>query len=79
MMSNNNFLELSTEVSEPFIIPNVSPVSSPRLASKSARASSKMPTMGTDKVNPLVVIEEQHEDVDPTLISTRKLSVLDLN
>lgn len=78
-MSLNNFLELSTEISEPFIIPNVSPVTSPRLASRSAHASNKMPTMGTNSLTPLVAIEEHNEDVDSTLISTRKLSVLDLN
>ena len=78
-MSFTNFLELSTEISEPFIIPNVSPVTSPKLASRSARATAKMPSMGTDNLTPLVAIEEHDEEIDSTLISTRKLSVLDLN
>ena len=78
-MSFTNLLELSTEISEPFIIPNVSPVTSPKLASRSARATAKMPSMGTDNLTPLVAIEEHDEEIDSTLISTRKLSVLDLN
>ncbi|KGQ81811.1 hypothetical protein MG7_05837 [Candida albicans P34048] len=103
MEQPTQFLQLSTESSEPFIIPNVSPVSSPKLLAKSTtdeqeeerNISGKLPKMGMmmNILKPLVVIsekeeeeqEEEEEDAekliedDAELISTRKLSILDLN
>ncbi|EMG48770.1 hypothetical protein SBY92_004042 [Candida maltosa Xu316] len=79
-MYGQHFLQLSTEVSEPFIIPNVSPVSSPRLNAKSATINGRLPNMGGNNLSPLVVIEEEHdEELDSTLLSTRQLSIIDLN
>ncbi|KAI5954521.1 hypothetical protein KGF54_002296 [Candida jiufengensis] len=72
-----NFLTLSSETSEPFIIPNVSPVSSPKLNAK-LNDSTKQPIMGTQKLTPLVTIEDDNEE-DSKLISTRKLSDFELN
>lgn len=103
MEQPTQFLQLSTESSEPFIIPNVSPISSPKLLAKSTtdeqeeerNISGKLPKMGMmmNILKPLVVIsekeeeeqEEEEEDAekliedDAELISTRKLSILDLN
>ena len=103
MEQPTQFLQLSTESSEPFKIPNVSPVSSPKLLAKSTtdeqeeerNISGKLPKMGMmmNILKPLVVIsekeeeeqEEEEEDAekliedDAELISTRKLSILDLN
>ena len=103
MEQPTQFLQLSTESSEPFIIPNVSPVSSPKLLAKSTtdeqeeerNISGKLPKMGMmmNILKPLVVISEKEEEEqdeeeedaekliedDAELISTRKLSILDLN
>ncbi|KGU01271.1 hypothetical protein MEQ_05818 [Candida albicans P87] len=102
MEQPTQFLQLSTESSEPFIIPNVSPISSPKLLAKSTtdeqeeerNISGKLPKMGMmmNILKPLVVISEKEEEEqeeeedaekliedDAELISTRKLSILDLN
>ncbi|CAX40039.1 conserved hypothetical protein [Candida dubliniensis CD36] len=90
------FLQLSTEISQPFIIPNISPISSPKLLAKSSIEENKigkLPKMGSNVLSPLVVIAEEVEEQnqnqnqgqeeliidDGELISTRKLSILDLN
>lgn len=68
------FLTLSTEVSEPFVIPNVSPVSSPKVEAVSA-------TYLPGAVSPLLIVEEakKENDEDATLISTRSMSTIELN
>ncbi|KAI3405904.1 hypothetical protein KGF56_001123 [Candida oxycetoniae] len=78
-----NFLQLSTEVSEPFIIPNVSPVSSPKLMAKKwqysiSEALSNNRTNDSSRMSPLVVgVEEKNEEEE--LIPARKFSTIDLN
>ncbi|CAI5755543.1 unnamed protein product [Candida verbasci] len=89
LQQQQQFLTLSSEVSEPFIIPNISPVSSPKLQAKKLTGvfttNNKKPEMGdVEKVTPLKVIEEDepylnNENDDATLISTRNLSIIDLN
>ncbi|KAI5962204.1 uncharacterized protein KGF55_003280 [Candida pseudojiufengensis] len=80
-----NFLILSSDVNEPFIIPNVSPVSSPKLiASKEIDNTSSIITKpiisNTTSLTPLVHIEDDDENEENNnLISMRKLSDFELN
>ncbi|KAG7664298.1 uncharacterized protein J8A68_002156 [[Candida] subhashii] len=75
-MNQMNFLPLATEHHDAFVIPNVSPVSSPLLRAKQRRDS--MPIMGTDKLTPLPLEEDVYED-DVVLISTGTMPQIALN
>ncbi|RLV95519.1 hypothetical protein JA1_000965 [Spathaspora sp. JA1] len=75
MSPSSQFLVLSTEVSEPFIIPNVSPVSSPNL--RAHRSSYSKPIMGTNKLTPVPAFED--EEYDGELVAARDLPSINLN
>ncbi|CAK9437275.1 uncharacterized protein LODBEIA_P16530 [Lodderomyces beijingensis] len=78
-MKQNTFLALSTEVSEPFIIPNVSPISSPKLEGKS-RADSISGTVASDQRSQPLVAHGNGGVVDgDELLSSRKSSAIDLS
>ncbi|KAK6205086.1 uncharacterized protein RJT21DRAFT_117561, partial [Scheffersomyces amazonensis] len=80
---DGKFLTLSSEVSEPFIIPNVSPISSPKLLaipSNTSEASAKpiYRRLSNTMVEPLNMTEERDFSDDATLVSERSMSILDL-
>ncbi|EGW34167.1 uncharacterized protein SPAPADRAFT_59599 [Spathaspora passalidarum NRRL Y-27907] len=75
MSQSTQFLTLSTEVSEPFIIENVSPVSSPNL--KAHKSKWAKPTMGTDKLTPVAAFED--DQYDDELIAAKDLPTINLN
>ncbi|WLF79001.1 hypothetical protein PVL30_002750 [Lodderomyces elongisporus] len=90
---SSTFLSLTSEASEPFVIPNVSPVSSPKLTAKSSRQSSISETLaslrgransgGTSLLKPLAAIDDHDSQVavndGEELLPVRKLSAIDLN
>ncbi|KAK6459998.1 hypothetical protein DFJ63DRAFT_337957 [Scheffersomyces coipomensis] len=74
--SNHKFLILSNEISEPFVIPNVSPVSSPQLL---AIPTSNPPTtqfrrLSNTVTEPIPIIDHKHEsESEATLVSERDM------
>lgn len=72
-----NFLPLSTEVNQAFVIPHLSPVSSPLLKAKQRRNS--VPTMGTDHLTPLPMEEEDYMEEDTELVSAGSITEITLN
>ncbi|KAK6459075.1 uncharacterized protein RJT20DRAFT_124222 [Scheffersomyces xylosifermentans] len=71
------FLTLSTEVSEPFVIPNVSPVSSPKMQAISPTIEALPASALPEAVSPLVVVDEPQDDA--TLLSEGSMSIVELN
>lgn len=70
----SNFLTLSSEISEPFVIPNVSPISSPKLNAISFEGiqNDASRAMGIN-FHPVIA----HDDDDAR--KERAMSVLDIN
>lgn len=72
-----NFLTLSTQVSQPFVIPNVSPISSPKLDALSLPSTSS--NIAGFTFHPLIPHDNSVELSDESLLNDRKVSIIELN